>query len=101
MLAALFLAQAATAAQPPAQTPPDIELRIDASARRVTIEREGEASLEVQGSEGSVVRVDAPETNGRRNLRDVNVRVRAEVRVADPRAASAQINSEAETAQPE
>lgn len=68
-----------------AQTPPDIELRADATVRRVRIEREGEASLEVTGGEGSIVRVEAPQAGGRRTLRNVRVRVRAEARVADPR----------------
>ena len=92
MLAALLILQAAAA-----QTPPDIELNVDASVRRVTIERRGEASLEVRGGEGSVVNVEAPAANGRRTLRNVNVRVRAEARIADPR----QIRTEAETSQPE
>lgn len=95
----LFLFQAATAGQ--AQAPADIEINIAVSARRVTIERRGEASLEVSGGEGSLVDVEAPEANGRRNLRNVNVRVRAEAQVADPRAASAEIKSEAETRPPE
>jgi hypothetical protein len=68
----------------PAQPAPDIELRIDASVRRVRIERQGEASLEVRGGEGSVVNVEAPEAAGRRTLRNVNVRVRAEARIAAP-----------------
>ncbi|HEX8645096.1 MAG TPA: hypothetical protein VF702_14400 [Allosphingosinicella sp.] len=97
MLVSLFLLQAAAQAQ----TPPDIELQVDASIRRVTIERRGEARLEVQGGEGSVVTVEAPEAGGRRNLRNVNVRVRAEARIAGPRGPSAQINSEAETRSPE
>jgi hypothetical protein len=80
ILIALSAAQAAAAAQPA----PDIQLNVDANIRRVTIQRRGEASLEVTGGEGSVVRVEAPEANGRRTLRNVNVRVRAEARVADP-----------------
>jgi hypothetical protein len=98
MLTALILLQAAA---PAAQTQPDIQLDIEASVRRVTIERRGEASLEVQGGEGSVVNVEAPETDRRRTLRNVNVRVRAEARIADPRGAQAQINAEAETPRPE
>jgi len=94
MLSALLLLQAAAAA--PA-TPPDIELQVDASIRRVRIERQGEASLEVRGGEGSVVNVEAPEANGRRTLRNVNVRVRAEARIADPQ----QIRAEPETARPQ
>ena len=93
MFTALFLLQAASGAQ----TPPDIELNADASVRRVRIERQGEASLEVRGGEGSVVNVEAPEANGRRTLRNVNVRVRAEARIADPQ----QIRVEAETPRPE
>jgi hypothetical protein len=91
MLTALFLIQAAAA-----QTPPDIELNLDASVRRVRIEREGEVSIEVTGPD-SEVRVDAPEANGRRTLRNVSVRVRADVRIADPR----QNRSEAETPRPQ
>ncbi len=79
-----------------AQPAPDIQLNIDANIRRVTIERSGEASLEVTGGERSVVRVEAPEANGRRTLRNVNVRVRAEARVADPQNAP-----EAETQPPQ
>ena len=92
MLAALLLLQAAAA-----QPPPDIELQIDASVRRVRIEREGEASLEVSGGPGSAVRVDAPEASGRQRLRNVNVQVRAEARIADPR----QNPEAAETPRPE
>ena len=105
MLSFLFLLQAA--AQPQAQAAPDIQLDIGLSARRVTIERRGEATLEVHAGPdgGSVVNVEAPEANGRRTLRNVDVRVRAEARIADPAAAapapSAQIEAEAETRQPE
>ena len=92
MLSLLLLVQAASA-----QTPPDIQLNVDASVRRVRIERQGEASLQVRGGEGSIVEVEAPEANGRRTLRNVNVRVRAEARIADP----AQIARQEETARPE
>lgn len=92
ILIALSALQAAAAAQPA----PDIQLNIDANIRRMTIERSGEASLEVTGGEGSVVRVEAPDANGRRTLRNVNVRVRAEARVAD-----AQNAPEAETPPPQ
>lgn len=91
MLTALLMLQAAAT-----QSPPDIELNVDASVRRVRIERQGEASIEVTGPE-SEVRVDAPEANGRRTLRNVNVRVRAEVRVADPE----QNRTEPETPRPQ
>ena len=92
ILIALSALQAAAAAQPA----PDIQLNVDANIRRVTIERSGEASLEVTGGEGSVVRVEAPQANGRRTLRNVNVRVRAEARVGDP-----QNPPEAETPPPQ
>ena len=61
MLIPLFLLQAATAQA--AQAAPDIQLHVDASVRRVTIEREGEASLEVRASPdgGSSVDVDSIE----------------------------------------
>jgi hypothetical protein len=102
IVTAFFLIQTA-AAQPQAQGAPDIELQIGLTARRVTIERRGEASLEVRAGPdgGSVVNVEAPEANGSRTLRDVNVRVRAEARIADPAAPAAQIEAEAETRQPE
>jgi len=96
MFTALLLQAAA-----PAPAAPDIQLDINASVRRVAIERSGEASLEVSGGEGSVVTVEAPDANGRRTLRNVNVRIRAEARIADPRAPQAQINAEAETPRPE
>ena len=106
IVTASFLLQAA-AAQPQAQGAPDIELQIGLTARRVTIERRGEASLEVHAGPdgGSVVNVEAPEADGQRTLRNVNVRVRAEARIADPAAQavapSAEIETEAETRQPE
>ncbi|HYG29619.1 MAG TPA: hypothetical protein VD887_05320 [Allosphingosinicella sp.] len=85
-----------------AQTAPDIQLRIDVHADRVRIERRGEASLEVSGGEGSAVRIEAPDAEGRRTLRNVDVRIEAEARLADPRAAPAAQNAEApETPDPE
>ena len=102
MIVAAFLLQAA--AQP--ETAPDIALDIALTARRVTVERRGEASLEVHAGPdgGSVVNVDATEANGRRTLRNVNVRVRAEARIAHAAASpapAAEIEAEAETRQPE
>ena len=97
MLTALFLLQAAA----PAQTAPDIQLDVNVSVRRLTIEQSGEVSLEVRGGEGSVVNVEAPAANGRRTLRNVEVRMRAEARIADLRETRAQIDAEAETPRPE
>jgi len=81
----------------PAQ--PDIELDVRANVRRVRIERSGEASLEVRAEPdaGSAVNVEAPEARGRRTLRNVEVRVRAEARISQP----GQNREEAETARPE
>jgi hypothetical protein len=85
-----------------AEPAPDVQLRINVHADRVRIERQGEASLEVSGGEGSVVRVDAPEAEGRRTLRNVEVRIEADARVADPQNGPAAQNGEAaETAEPQ
>jgi hypothetical protein len=84
MLLALLLAlQAAPAA-------PDIELEIRADVREVRIERSGEASLELRAAPdgGTRVDVDKPEAAGRRRLRNVSLRVKAEARIADPSANS-------------
>lgn len=77
MLLALLLA---------AQTAPDIEFDVRATVRDVRIERSGETSLELRAEPdgGTQVDVDKPETAGRRRLRNVNIRVRAEARIADP-----------------
>jgi hypothetical protein len=91
MLALLFLL-----AQP---AQPDVQLDVRANVRRVRIERSGEASLEVRAEPdaGSVVDVAAPEARGRRTLRNVEVRVRAEARIAAPQ----QNPQDAETDRPE
>ena len=75
----LLLAQAATPA-------PDIQLDIHATAREVRIEQSGETSLEVRAGPdaGSKVEIDRPEADGRTRLRNVDVTVRAEARIADP-----------------
>ena len=70
------------AAAPPA----DIELDIRADIRDVRIERSGEASLEVRGGEDSIVVVEAPAADGRRRMRNVAVRIKAEARIAPPEA---------------
>ena len=69
-----------------AQAAPDIELDVRATVREVRIERAGETSLELRAEPdaGTRVDVDKPETAGRRRLRNVNFRVRAEARIADP-----------------
>lgn len=81
MFLLLILAQAAQA------PPPDIALDIRVSARSVRIQRDGEASLVVRAGPDSVVAVEAPDAEGRRRLRNVEVRINAEARIADPAAA--------------
>ena len=70
--------------QAAAQTPPDISFEARAQIREVRIERRGQASLQVRGGQGSEVRVDKPQANGGSRLRNVNVAVSAEARIADP-----------------
>jgi len=69
-----------------AQAAPDIQLDVHARIERVKIEQSGDTSLELRASPdgGTHVQVDKPETRGRRQLRNVDVRVRAEARIADP-----------------
>ena len=96
MMLALLILQVAQPAQAAQQ--PDIQLEINATARRVVVENRGRASLtlrtSVNGGDadgGNLVQVDAPELpQGRRELRNVNVRVRAETRLADPQDPRAQ-----------
>ena len=66
-----------------AAPPPDIELHATLQARSVTIEKRGEARLEVHASPdaGSLVKVEAPKAEGRTTLRDVRVAVDAEARI--------------------
>jgi hypothetical protein len=98
VLASLLLLQAAQPAPAPAATQPDIQLDLRATARRVTVQKEGRAELQVRASvngregEGNVVDVDAPELpQGRATVNNVAVRVRAEARIPAPdQAASGQ-----------
>ncbi len=89
MIIAALLLQIATAQ--PAAAPPDIQLGIDVTARRVVVENKGEldltarASVNGRESEGNVVEVDAPDIpQGQVRANNVRVRVRAETRIADP-----------------
>jgi hypothetical protein len=91
---ALLLLQAAQPTPPPAPVsvaPPEIQLDFRATARRVVVDNRGRTSLTVRTSangaegEGNVVNVEAPELpRGRRELNNVEVRVRAEARVPHP-----------------
>ena len=69
-----------------AQAAPDIQLDVHATIRQVKIEQRGNVSLEMRASPdgGSRVEVDKPDGAGRRRLRNVDLRVRAEARIADP-----------------
>lgn len=79
----LLLLAAAQAAPAPA---PDIALDVRVHAREVKIEQRGETRLEVRANPdgGSQQHTDKPEAAGRQRLRDVDVRVQAEARIADP-----------------
>ena len=93
MLLALLIQAAQPRPPAPAATPttpPEIQLDISATARRVVVDSRGQTSLTVHASvngtegEGNLVQVEAPELpQGRRELRNVNVRVRAEARLPE------------------
>ena len=78
---------------------PDIELFAQARARSVTIEKQGSASLTVRTEPdgGNVVDVRAPKANGRKTLRNVEVTVHAEARIAQPEQAPQNNPNPAET----
>ena len=82
---------------------PDIELNINARARSVTIEKQGDARLTVRTEPdgGNVVDVRAPKANGRKTLRNVAIDVRAEARIAAPDQPPQNIPDQAETRPPE
>jgi hypothetical protein len=85
--------------QAAAAPPPDIELNFSARARSVTIERKGEAKLEVRG-QGPGNRVDVkiePKAEGRTELRNVTVDVHAEASVEE----GVKIDAGAETGTPQ
>ena len=66
-----------------AAPPPDIHIGATLQARSVTIEKKGEARLEVWASPdaGSSVEVEAPSADGSRTLRNVRVTVDAQARI--------------------
>ena len=80
----MLIAQVAAAAADPGLAPPDIAFNARVQAREVRVEQRGEASLEVSGGPGSGVRVDKPRGDARGRLRNVDIRVEAEARVAAP-----------------
>jgi hypothetical protein len=103
ILAALLLQAAQPAPAPAATAPPEIQLDARVTARRVVVESRGQTSLTVRTAvngregEGNVVEVEAPELpQGRRELSNVEVRVRAEARIPDPLAEPAREQEPAE-----
>jgi hypothetical protein len=66
---------------------PDIELRIQARAKSVTIEQKGETRLEVRADPDRGSRVVSnvePKAGGRTNLRNIAVDITASANIADP-----------------
>lgn len=85
MIVALLLIQAV-----PAQaSPPDLQLRVHATARSVRVEQKGSTSLRVtaEPDAGSVVDVSAPAVS--ESARNVTVDIDAQARIADSAAAGA------------
>lgn len=70
----------------PVPQTPDIELRAHVTAKSVTIEKHGEASLTVRASPdaGSAVKIEAPRANGRKTIKNVSVDVDAKAVIAPP-----------------
>ena len=91
MLLTILLFQAASA--------PDIQIGAEVRARSLTIEKKGDArlTLRTEPDGGNVVDVEAPKANGRKTIRNVNVSVRAEGRIADPLSPDVRV----ETSQPQ
>jgi hypothetical protein len=82
---------------------PDIQLNANIRAKSVTIEKRGNVSLKVATSPdgGNVVDVRAPKGVAAKELRNVEVNVRAEARIGDPLAAPANNPPQPETSQPQ
>ncbi|HZG07969.1 MAG TPA: hypothetical protein VEZ70_03210 [Allosphingosinicella sp.] len=98
MLLVLLIQAAAPEAAPTIR--PDIELNIRARARSVEIERKGEARLAVRAEPDAGSRVEVrvdPAPEGRTQLRDVRVELRAQARVGE----GADIDAQVETAGPQ
>jgi hypothetical protein len=78
-------------------TAPDIQIGARVRARSVTITKRGDAELTVTTNpEGAnLVDVRAPDANGRKTIRNVDVTVDAQARIADPQiTANIEANSE-------
>ena len=81
-------------------TVPDIQLRARVTAKSVTIEKKGEASVRVWASPdgGSLVDVRAPRAGGRKTLRNVTITVDAKASIAGR---SAQLSGQAQQGDPQ
>lgn len=68
-----------------AATLPDVSLHATLTARTVTIEKHGQATLEVHADPdaGSLVKVEAPRANGAKTMRNLSVAVDAEARIGN------------------
>jgi hypothetical protein len=84
MLLILLILQAGS------QPLPDISLQANVRARSVEIERKGEARLTVTAEPegGSIVDIQAPKAEGRTQLRNLDIRIKAEARLANPETAT-------------
>lgn len=93
----LFLLLQAAAPQSP-----DIVLDARVQARSLTIEKRGNASLQVTANPdgGSFVDIRAPKANGRKTLRNVDVNVRAEAHIGEGKTGAVNNSGEAETSSP-
>jgi hypothetical protein len=82
--AALFLA--AAAAGPPPAGPADIEINARVRARELRIEQQGEARLRVWADPSAADKVDVERNmpKGQRRYRNLDIRLDAEARIADP-----------------
>lgn len=69
-----------------AAAPPDIQLQAVVEARSMTIEKKGEARLEVwaEPDAGSIVKAEAPRGAKSGTLRNVRVTLDAEARIGSP-----------------
>jgi hypothetical protein len=78
MLTVLLLAQAVS--------PPDIQMRATAEIRSVKVEKNGAASLTVRADPdgGRTIKVEAPKVERAKRLRNVQVTVDAQARIASP-----------------
>ena len=95
MLLALLLVQAAA---PQAGNAPDIQLQARVHARSLTIQKRGDASLTLhtEPDGGNILDVQAPKA-GRKTIRNVDINLDAEARIADPQ----NIRIGVETSQPQ